>query len=493
MTLCRYRGKSLPLAAFCLVFLLAGCAGDQLNVETIPKSENPQELINKLENDIAMARKDHLNVLSPEWFGKSEASLKEAQNYLNRGDQLSKILESVALGRAQLQKAGEFAEISKASLPEAIKARDLARAAGATSLERDYTAAENRFLELTQAIERDNLGYAQRTQPKVVSQFRELELRAIKTNTLGEVRRLIRDAENQKLQKIAPQSYRAAVDKLVEADDFITKNPYEKEKMHQLANQALFMARRLHVVAAQSLKVEDMEPEQITLWVEGQLHAAASKLGAPDLRDQAFDQQLENILASIAAQQSDHDFVVEKVKSQQEEIDLLQKQIVAMEGKSRQEQEAKERLMAENRFNQRFSEVKGYFQPEEAEVYRQENQLIIRLKAMQFPVGKSVIMPENYELLTKVQRAIRNFGEPDVIIGGHTDSTGSEELNEHLSQQRAEAVRQYMVANGVLPFEKMIAVGYGSLRPIASNATEAGRALNRRIDVTITPQPENYR
>jgi outer membrane protein OmpA-like peptidoglycan-associated protein len=97
-------------------------------------------------------------------------------------------------------------------------------------------------------------------------------------------------------------------------------------------------------------------------------------------------------------------------------------------------------------------------------------------------------MPNNYMLLSKVQRTIRLFGEPDVIIGGHTDSTGSEGLNEVLSQQRAEAVRQYFVANATIPYEKIIAVGYGSMRPIASNSTEAGRAMNRRIDITIAPQ-----
>jgi outer membrane protein OmpA-like peptidoglycan-associated protein len=91
-------------------------------------------------------------------------------------------------------------------------------------------------------------------------------------------------------------------------------------------------------------------------------------------------------------------------------------------------------------------------------------------------------------LLSKVQSAIRTFGEPDVIIGGHTDSTGSENLNEHLSQQRADAVRQYFVANQTLPYENIIAVGYGSMRPLASNATQSGRAMNRRIDIIITPE-----
>ena len=179
-----------------------------------------------------------------------------------------------------------------------------------------------------------------------------------------------------------------------------------------------------------------------------------------------------------------------RIKEQQLEITDLQQKIASLEGQSRQQQE---RLTAQKQLNQLFSEVRGYFEPHEAEVYKRENQLIIRLKTIQFPVGKSVIMPDNYALLSKVQRAIRAFGEPEVIIGGHTDSTGPEPINEHLSQQRAEAVRQYLVANGILPFEKIISVGYGSMRPLASNSTEKGRAMNRRIDVTISPSAPTTR
>ena len=96
-------------------------------------------------------------------------------------------------------------------------------------------------------------------------------------------------------------------------------------------------------------------------------------------------------------------------------------------------------------------------------------------------------MPKNYELLSIVQKSIRTFGEPGVVIEGHTDSTGSDEVNEHLSQQRAEAVRQYLVANRTLPYDRIMAVGYGSMRPLASNQTAEGRAINRRIDVIVKP------
>jgi OOP family OmpA-OmpF porin len=467
-----------------ILFLLSGCAGQPLEVESIPKSEPPQELINKLDAEIALARNEKINVLSPTWFAKAETSLTEAKKLLQEGAELSKIFDSIATGRAELQRAKKTAEVSKATLPDAIQARDRARNAGAAELGKDYAAAEEQFLMLTRAIEKENLGYAQRNQPKVSEQFHQLEIRAIKVRTIGEVRNLLRAAEKQKSDKIAPESYAAAEKKLAEADAFITENPYKNEQMSRLANEALFLARRHLELAQEAKEIQAMSPEQIAFKMEALLNKTASQLAAPDMRDQSFERQTENILATISAQQADHQYMVEKIKAQQLEITDLQQKVASLEGQSRSQQE---KLVAEKQLNQLFSEVRGYFDPNEAEVYKSENQLIIRLKTINFPVGQAVIMPENYALLSKVQRAIRAFGEPDVIIGGHTDSSGPEPLNEHLSQQRAEAVRQYLVANGVLPFDKIIAVGYGSMRPLASNATEAGRAMNRRIDVTISP------
>ena len=66
-------------------------------------------------------------------------------------------------------------------------------------------------------------------------------------------------------------------------------------------------------------------------------------------------------------------------------------------------------------------------------------------------------------------------------------STGSDEVNEHLSQKRAEAVREYLVANRTLPYDRIVAVGYGSTLPLAYNETVEGRAINRRIDVIVKP------
>lgn len=147
------------------------------------------------------------------------------------------------------------------------------------------------------------------------------------------------------------------------------------------------------------------------------------------------------------------------------------------------------KLEDERQFNQKFIEIQNYFGADEAEVYKQGNQLIIRLRGIKFPVGQATITPENFQLLTKVQRGIGNFENPSLVIGGHTDSTGSQKANAMLSYQRADAVRDYLIANNTLPGDKIDAMGYGSEQPVASNETKEGRAANRRIDVTVTPAP----
>lgn len=462
-----------------LIWFLSGCATGGLKIEPISTSENPMEHINRLDNDIGNARKNQVNVLAPTWFAKAETSLNDAQKVLNRGGELSEILEEIASGRAQLQNAEEMAQLARTTLPDAIKARDLARSAGATNFEEDYARVEEQFLKLTKAIENNNLKYAQRNRAEVTDEFEQIELRAIKEQTIGVARELIDQAEKKKAQKIAPKSFAVAQEKLKEADAFISAHRYEKAKIQQKASEALFQARRLHQVISQSEQIRTMQPEDIALKEEETLHKITDTLSASDMRDQPYEIQVKNILASIIAVQTDRQFMSDKIKSLQSEIESKNLQITD-----------KEQLAAEKRFNQLFIEVQNIFSTDEAEVYKQGNRLIIRLRAIQFPVGQAIIMPDNYALLSKVQRSIRTFGGPDVVIEGHTDSTGSDDVNENLSQQRAESVRQYLIANKTLSYDKIVAVGYGSKRPLVSNSTPEGRAVNRRIDVIISPRPQ---
>jgi outer membrane protein OmpA-like peptidoglycan-associated protein len=458
------------------VCLLSACAGTTLKMESVAASEKPVEQVNRLDKEIGNARNNQLNVLAPTWFGKAEASLNQAKKGLEDEDELVEVLKNIAYGQAHLQRAKEAGNLVRTELRNVIKSRGLARAAGATNFGEDYAKAEEQFFKLTRAIEKNDLRWARKNKEKVIKTFNELELRAIK-GILDEVRKLIKEGEKSGAKKIAPKMLKIARDRLSDVDAFISQHRYKKKEIHRHSNEALFQARRLLQVIQQSKKIKRMKPEQITLWFEGMLYKTASELSAPDMRDQPLETQVESILSSVTALVEDNKFMVRKLKTQQADLEHMQTQIAS-----------KESLVAEKRFQQLFSEVQTYFSPNEAEVYKQGDRLVIRLKAIRFPVGKDYIMPSNYSMLNKVQRAIRTFGEPEVVIEGHTDSTGSKALNEHLSQRRAEAVREYFVANGTLTRDAISAIGYGSEQPLVSNKTAKGRAINRRIDILITPR-----
>ncbi|MFJ4134694.1 OmpA family protein, partial [Pseudomonas cyclaminis] len=77
----------------------------------------------------------------------------------------------------------------------------------------------------------------------------------------------------------------------------------------------------------------------------------------------------------------------------------------------------------------------------------------------------------------------------NVEVAGHTDSVGPDAYNQKLSQRRADAVKQVLVKDGVAP-SRVTAVGYGESRPVADNATEAGRAVNRRVEASVEAQAQ---
>jgi OOP family OmpA-OmpF porin len=88
-------------------------------------------------------------------------------------------------------------------------------------------------------------------------------------------------------------------------------------------------------------------------------------------------------------------------------------------------------------------------------------------------------------ILDQVGDLLKNYPARKIVVRGHTDSTGSEEINQAVSRKRANRVREYLVADQELPPGRIVAEGLGPSRPVATNATEAGRALNRRVEIVV--------
>jgi outer membrane protein OmpA-like peptidoglycan-associated protein len=101
-----------------------------------------------------------------------------------------------------------------------------------------------------------------------------------------------------------------------------------------------------------------------------------------------------------------------------------------------------------------------------------------------FDVGRAVIKPNFAPVLDQFASGLRNNPNADVRIIGHTDSTGTDAINDPLSIQRAAATRDYLVARGVAQNQIRID-GRGSREPVADNASAAGRAQNRRVEIYV--------
>jgi len=106
-----------------------------------------------------------------------------------------------------------------------------------------------------------------------------------------------------------------------------------------------------------------------------------------------------------------------------------------------------------------------------------------------FEVNKSDVKPNFVEVLGSVALVLKEYKSTMIEVAGHTDSTGSDSYNQMLSQQRAQAVTNVLIQDGVQPV-RIDTVGYGESRPIANNSTAAGREQNRRVELTLLPYVE---
>jgi len=121
------------------------------------------------------------------------------------------------------------------------------------------------------------------------------------------------------------------------------------------------------------------------------------------------------------------------------------------------------------------------------QVNRQGNDLnLIMPGNITFAVGKSDIRSDFYSVLNSVGEALKQYDQTTVRISGFTDSTGPLSFNQRLSEDRANAVRTYLLAQGVAA-DRIDSAGYGPANPIASNASEEGRQANRRVEIKLIP------
>jgi outer membrane protein OmpA-like peptidoglycan-associated protein len=120
----------------------------------------------------------------------------------------------------------------------------------------------------------------------------------------------------------------------------------------------------------------------------------------------------------------------------------------------------------------------------EEEVKAIETKLNVAAKKIQFETGSAKIKPASFSEIDQIVAIMNQYTFTKFDIEGHTDNTGKAETNKTLSQQRADAVRDYIAGKGIST-DRLQSIGYGPDRPLAPNTTAAGRASNRRVEIHL--------
>lgn len=431
---------SVALCQLSLPLFMASCASKPEYYEPIPVTMNSTDEIDNLKAQIEAARADQTPVLAPKLFNKAIEAREEAEKRRADNRDPEKILDSVARGRAYLKKANEISNVAKAGMESVLKARGDALTAKANELEKkDFSEAEEELTAVTQRIEKGRLDLSADDKAGLEKNYREVELKAILRGQIGEAEKNIETAKDEGAKRRSPHILASAEEKYEEAKKLIEKDRYNTEAISAAAAAANKEAATLLLITRQAKVTAEKTPEELAM----ERH------------------QAELQLQSLQAQ-----------TSQQQAVALSQGE--ALKG-----------LQGQAAIDNKVAEVRKQFQPDEADILKDGNNVVIRLKKVAFKSNQSALETQQVQVLAKLKMALDTFDAKKIVIEGHTDSVGAKQKNLSLSEERAKLVEHYLEANGAIDPSKVEAVGYGYEKPLASNKTSAGRAQNRRVDVVI--------
>lgn len=451
---------------FLICFLSLGivaCSSSPV-VREFPPSASPINEISFLEKDLSGAQKKQVDLLSPQNFKEASDSLEKAKKLFLDGKDSTKILHNIALGKAYLFQANTIAEVAREKIEDVMIARQAALDVDApTYSKKAFMNADDELRKITKDIEQNRTFSTARDQKSLQQKYLSAEIESIKEKNLRESRKIISEAKKNGAKKYAPRTLEIAEKLYLSTEAYVQANPHNSEVIQSKAEEtkeAAYRAYNLNRIAKDSSKVSS---EEMAIIIEQERERA----------NQNAD-QLSSVKDELQITQS----ALEKEKETQSSL-LLTKEELASKN---------EKLESQKIFNEKYERAVAEFDPTEAEVYKQGEALLIRLKGIQFPNSTSVIKNGSYTLLSKVQKVLADFGsESDITIQGHTDSLGKKTKNHSLSVNRAKAVKDYLEANsGGIDF-KIETMGLSDEKPIASNKTAAGRAQNRRVDIIIKP------
>jgi len=453
-------------------------------ITTFAQDDLRSSLFAQTDEALIAANQARASILAPKAYSEATKYYRSAEDKLKRGRGIDSIKKDLDAATKSFLLSVDATQLAGITLGSAIEARDDAEAANAAKFAtEEWQDAEREFASAAGRLEDGNVNAARADAEDAESQYRAAELAAIKANYLDETRRLIAQAKRDKVDRLAPKTLAKAESMLASAEKALTENRYDTDEPRSIARQAkyevkhaMYLARTLEPVRERDLSLEDfaLSTEQPVVRISSTLDLVAEF-------DQGYDAPTEAATNRIEELQKDSYELSERLI----QIAALETEIQGLEGQLGIQSA---RLEDQEEQRRKFRQVESYFGPGEAQILTQGQNILIRPVGLVFATGSAQIETQYFGLLRKVQDAILVYPGSKIVVEGHTDSFGGDESNLQLSEQRANAVRSYLLANAEgLSAADVEAVGFGEARPVANNETLDGRAKNRRIDLVIRP------
>jgi len=299
--------------------------------------------------------------------------------------------------------------------------------------------------------------------------------------SLVEARNAVRIAKSADADEYAGSAFQAAQQQLSQAEDYYQRKQSTKsiDTVARAAVQSAETARVTALKAEEQARQDQQREEQSRRTEEARQQSEKAQADAQQAQQQAqLEAQQRAVAAQQAAQaQSDADRARQQaqLEAQQRAAAEQQAQLAQQQAQQAQQQMAQTRAQLLAQLNQVL------------ETRDTARGLIVSMPDVLFDTGKADLRPEARERLAKVAGILIAYPDIKVEIDGYTDSTGTAELNQRLSEERAEAVRSYMSSQGVSA-DKLTTHGFGEENPVASNDTSSGRQQNRRVELVVTGQ-----
>jgi OmpA-OmpF porin, OOP family len=499
--------KTMTIGAMSLVICLLGFSARVLGQD----SELFKLLFAEPTKKTADLKRLNADLLAPTSFGEATALYNRALEDFRKGREATEVRKRLNEMNENLKKVDLALWNGKTIFKDALKAREDALNARASEVTAaDFNKAEETLKDAGEAVEIGDTNKARQKAGDAVNRYRDSELNAIKISVIGPARDAVNAALKNKADEMAPKTYANAKSLLTLAEETLNSNRYAVAEATEKAEKAGYEARHAMQIT-RYLKEKKRTPEEIALFYEDAMASVGKELGFSAAFDTVLQKPTQNMISAIKSLKEERVSLLKDIKERDQSYNQAeqkyqqaeqnyQKQISTLLAKAENQKQAFEEkaaglqgellvkqreLEAKQKREAKIVKVREMFDASEASVVLDGNRLIVRLLGLSFPSGKSVIQPEYFGLLAKVERALREYPNSKVYVEGHTDNVGDERYNERLSAQRAEAVQTYLVANNATARELLEAVGYGESRPVANNETSEGRSQNRRIDVVI--------